>query len=150
LLLFFLLGYLVRKPAKNMMASRTERIREDLASARLDKAKALEIKADYQSRLEGIDSEREEILKRALRRADDVQNQIMADARRAADDLIAKANSDINIERANAADEIRRQIIEISMLIAGNFLETAVDQEAQNRYIDEALADWGEHKYEFD
>jgi len=29
-------------------------------------------------------------------------------------------------------------------------LETAIDREAQNRYIDEALADWGERKHEFD
>jgi F-type H+-transporting ATPase subunit b len=150
LLLFGVLAYFLRGAVKNFMAGRAERIREDIDSAKSDKAKAEETKADYQKKLDNIENERAEILNRAHRRADEMHGQIMADARKAAEDLMAKANTDISIERANASNEIKRQIIEISALIARRFLETAVDQEAQNKYIDEALSDWGEHKHEFD
>lgn len=151
LLIIFILAFVLYAPVKTFMAARTARIANDMDSARRDKEKAAEIKADYQKVMDNIDKEREEILERARRKANEEHGRIVADGHKAAEELKAKAHDEINIERANAADEIKKQIIEISTLIASRFVrDLSVDSATQDRYIDEALADWSESKYEFD
>ena len=147
-LLILLLVKLLNNPVRKFMADRAAGIRDDIESARIDRAKAEEMKTDYQGMMDNIEKEREEILKKAHRRADEMHSQIVADAHKAAEDLKAKANSDINIERANIAEDIKKQIIEVSALVAERFILDKIDEETQNKYIDEALADWGEHKHE--
>ena len=146
ILVIMLLSYLLYNPVKKFMADRMADISGNADAARLDRKKAEEIRASYQELLDKIDKERDEILKKAHRKADEEHDQILTKAQKAAEDLIAKANSDIDEERAAAAGEIKRQIAEISALIAGRFVETetVIDQETQARFIDEALADWGE------
>ena len=149
--LVFVLAYILYNPVKNFMAERAAGIKDDIDSARLDREKAEQTKADYQNLLEGIDQEREEILNRAHNKANEVHDNILAEAHKVAEELKAKAHNDIDIERANTADEIKRQIIEVSVLVASRFVKDfSVDQETQDRYIDEALADWSEGRYELD
>ena len=151
ILLIGLLSYLLYKPVKKFMAERTQRIQNDIDSARANNEQSLAIKANYQKLTDDIDKEREEVLNRARRRADEAHDQILAKAHTAAEDLKEKAINEIGVERANAADEIRRMIIETSVLVATRFVkEFSVDQETQDRYIDEALAEWSEKKYELD
>jgi F-type H+-transporting ATPase subunit b len=144
LLLIGLLASILYNPVKNFMADRAAGIRGDIESARLDREKVEEIKANYQEFLDSVEKEREEILKTAHRKANEEHSRIVADAHKAAEDLKAKANDDIELEMSMAADEIKRQIAEISALIAGRFTEAAIDRETQAGFIDEALSDWGE------
>ena len=149
--LVLVLAYILYNPVKNFMAERAAGIKDDIDSARLDREKAEQTKIDYQNLLNGIDQEREEILNRAHNKANEVHDNILAEAHKVAEELKAKAHNDIDIERANTADEIKRQIIEVSVLVASRFVKDfSVDQETQDRYIDEALADWSEGRYELD
>jgi F-type H+-transporting ATPase subunit b len=59
-----------------------------------------------------------------------------------------RAEEEIRIERENAADEIRRQIVEISTLMASRFVQVSIDHDTQDKYIDEALADWSERTWQ--
>jgi F-type H+-transporting ATPase subunit b len=144
ILLIIILGRLLYNPVKKFMTDRAAEIRSDMDSARLDREKAEEIRESYRELMDAVEKERDEILRKAHRKADEEHSRIVADAHKAAEDLIAKANSDIDAERADAAEEIKRQIAEISALIAGRFAEAAIDGETQARFIDEALAEWGE------
>ena len=144
LVLFALLGYFLRGMVKKFMAERTERIRNDIDSARLNKEQSAEVKADYQKMIDNIGKEREEILGEAYRTSVKRSEQILYDAQEEAKYLIIKAKDEIKIDRENAADEIKMKIIEISTYIASRFIETSVNQQTQDQYIDEALADWSE------
>jgi len=144
LLLFGVLGYILYNPVKKFMTDRAARIKEDIDSARLNKEQAIEIKADYQKMIDNIEKEKEEIIGKARRDAQKQSDQMLFDAQEEAKYMIAKAHDEIKVERENAADEIKMQIIEISNLIASRFIEASVDQQTQDQYIDEALADWSE------
>jgi F-type H+-transporting ATPase subunit b len=144
ILLAAILIKILYQPVKKFMADRTERIKNDIDSARLNNEQSMEIKANYQNMLDNIGKEREEILSEAHRLAVKKSDQILFDAQEEAKYLIVKAKDEIKVERENAANEIRTQIIEISNLIASRFVEVSVDQQVQNKFIDEALADWSE------
>lgn len=144
IIMFAVLAYLLRKPVQGFMAGRVERIRDDISSARLNKKQAAETKADYQRMVDDIEKEREEILSEARLLAGRKSDQILFDAREEAEYLLVKARDEIKIERENAADDMKMKIIEISTSVASRFIESAVEQQVLDRYIDEALADWSE------
>jgi len=145
LLLFGILGYILYNPVKKFMTDRADRIRDDIDSARLNRDEAIGIGAEYQSIMDEIDKERERILSEARLAAVKKSDQILIDAQEEADYMKARARDEIKIERENAADEIKAQIAEISALIMGRFVESVIDREMQAKFIDEALADWGEN-----
>ena len=143
-LLIAMLAYLLRKPLKKMLTDRADRIRDDIDSARVNRDEAIGIRAEYQSMMDDIDKEREKILSEARLAAVKKSDQILFDAQEEANYMKAKAHDQIKIERENAADEIKMQIIEISNLVASRYIENSVDRQIQDKYIDEALADWSE------
>ena len=147
LLTFFLIKILYN-PVRKFMSTRAERIKGDIDSARLSNQEAQEAKAKYEEKLANIEKEREEILKKAHRDAMAEHEQIVLDAHKAGRDLVQSAEEKIKIERENAADEVRRQIIEIASLMASRFVEMSIDSKVQAKYVDEALADWSEHKWQ--
>ena len=142
--MFVVFGYLLRKPVAGFLSGRVERIKEELSSARLNREQAAESKADYQRMIDNIESEREEILSEARRLAAKRSDRLLLDAREEAEYLLMKARDEIKIERENAADDMKMKIIEISTSVTSRFIKASVGQQAQDRYINEALADWSE------
>jgi len=143
-LLAVIMTKLLYKPVKNFLADRAERIKNDIDSARANNAQASEIKANYQKMIDNIEKEKEEILIKARQDANKEHERIVLEAQKEAKHLIVKANDEIKVERENAAREIKTQIIEISTLIASRFIEISVDRQTQDKFVDEALADWSE------
>ena len=144
ILLAFVLYKILYEPVKKFMGDRAERVVSDIESARLSKEQAAEIKASYQEMIDNIEQEKEKILSDAHRAAVKKSDRILFDAQEEAKYMIAKAHDEIKMERDNASDEIKMQIIEVSSLIASRFVEVSVDRQTQDKYIDEALADWSE------
>jgi F-type H+-transporting ATPase subunit b len=148
LLITFLLMLILYNPVRKFMTDRAERIKNDIESAKKNNLEALEHKAEYERLIADIAKEREEIIFKAHREAVDEADRILFEAQEAARDLIQKAKDEIRLEHENSADEIRRQIIEVSTLMAARFIEFSMDSATHNRFIDEALEDWSEHKWQ--
>jgi F-type H+-transporting ATPase subunit b len=144
LLLTAVLAFLLYKPVKQFMAQRKERIAAEIEAAQKDRAEALELKEQYERMIADIETEREEILHAAYKKAMERSDQMLFAARREAENIYQRALSELEIEKENVADEMKRQIIEIAALMAGRFVEVSIDRETQDRLIAEALAEWEE------
>ena len=147
ILTFFLIRILY-KPVKKFMEDRAERIRGDIDSARKNNEETQKIKAEYEHKLAEIGKERDEILNKAHRAAVAEHDRVLSAAQEEAKHLISVAHDEIKMERENAADDIRKQIIEISTLMAARFIEISIDHKVQDKYIDEALSDWSEKTWQ--
>ena len=144
LLLVGLLSFLLYKPVKKFLAQRQGRIQGDLASARKLREDAMELKGQYEQILAGVAGERDEILLQAHKKAVERSDELLFEARREAEALHARVVAELELERKNALGDMKEQMIEISALMAGRFVKVSMDKEAQDRYIDEAFADWME------
>ena len=142
LLLVGVLAFLLYKPVKKYLDARGERIAGDIASAEKLREEAMELKATYESILAGVEGEREEILSQARKKAVERSDELLFEARREAEALHARAAAELELERKNALNDMKEQMIEISALMAGRFVRLSMDKETQDRYIDEAFADW--------
>jgi F-type H+-transporting ATPase subunit b len=130
------------------MASRAERIQKELDAAHQTNEKAMEQKENYDKLLVNIDKEREEILQKAYRVSMEKNDQILFAAREEAKYILQKADEEIKAERENTAEDIKRQIIELSTYMAGRFVEVSMDKQTQDKYIDEAIADWSDQTWQ--
>ena len=140
--------YILYNPVKKFMAERTARIKGDIDSARQNNEDSRELRAKYEGLLTNIGKEREEILDKARREANNEHDRIVFAAQEEAKHIKSRAEDEIRIERENAADEIRTQIVEISTLMASRFIEMSIDHNTQDKYINEALADWSGRKWQ--
>lgn len=148
LLLTFFLIRILYNPVRQFMISRAERIQNDIESAKQSSREAAELKAKYEEILANVDKEAEEYRNKKHREAIEEHDRIIFEAQEAAQHSKIKAEDEIKIQRENAADDIRRQIIEISTLMAARFVEKSFDRAVHDKYIDDALKDWSEQTWQ--
>lgn len=142
LLLTAVLVFILYKPVKKFMAARTERIKNEIEAARGEREEAFELKEKYERLITEIEKERDDILLQAHKKSMEKSDQMLFDARRETEAMYNRALADLEVERTNVLDEMKKQMIEISMLVAGRFIEVSIDRETQDKYIEEAFADW--------
>ena len=142
IILIAALVFILYKPVRNFLAARKQQINDEIEAARAIRDEAERLREKYEKMLEGIEVERDEVLRRTNKIAVEKSDQLLFEARREAEIIHGMAKAEIATERENVENEIKRQIIEIAHLMAGRFVELSIDDETQNRLIDQALAEW--------
>jgi len=142
--LTFILAYFLYKPVVKFMNSRAERIKGEIDSVRQDRDEALELKEKYETAINGIETEREEVLHLAYKKAMEKSDQMLFDARRESELVFERALQELEAEKKSRSEEMRRQIIELSVMLAGRIIEVNTDRATHDRLFDEALAEWRE------
>ncbi|WRS26576.1 ATP synthase F0 subunit B [Oscillospiraceae bacterium MB08-C2-2] len=137
-----LLIFILYKPVRKFMSERTARIKTEIEDARHDREEAMQLKEQYGEMIANIEREREEILRLAHKKAMEKSDQLLFEARREADAAYDRTMDELERQRKSMEDEMKKQMIEISMLVASRFVTVSLDTETQNRYIEEALSDW--------
>ena len=117
----------------------------DSAAIQLEEAEKL--KAEYEAKLKEIDSEREEILSSARSAAKQRESEIISDANKEAKIIKDRAMLDIQREQEKAKDEIRKQIIEVSALMASRFISASMNEEQQNQLLGNAIEELEDVKW---
>ena len=142
IILIAALTFILYKPVLKFLAARKQRINDEIDSARNIREEAAQLREKYEKMLEGIEAQRDEVLLQANKIAVEKSDQLLFEARREAETIHNMAKLEIEAERENVENEIKRQIIEIAHLMAGRFIELSIDQETQDKLIEQALSEW--------
>ncbi len=142
--LCFVLAYFLYIPAKNFLRKRAERIQSQLETAENDYRTADELKAKYENMIKGIDNERVEILETARKHAQLQEQQIIAKAKEEAEIIKNRAMQDIKLEQDKARDDVKKQMVEISAIMAAKYISTSIDNKTQNQLLDSAIKELGD------
>ena len=87
---------------------RTEKdIRENLAQGERSKKEGLSLKSEYEEKLKNAETEAEEILSQARKRALKNERAILDQAKEEAAGIIANANVQIELEKKKAMDDLK-------------------------------------------
>ncbi len=68
LVMFTFLSYLLFNPARDFLKKRQERVKQDIDQAAADKEEARKLREDYESRIQNIQAEADEILSAARKK----------------------------------------------------------------------------------
>jgi F-type H+-transporting ATPase subunit b len=147
-ILFFALSYLLFNPVKDALRKRQERIAGDLTTAKQEKEDAIALKQDYEARLKNIDQEAEEILSAARKKALKQEEEIVARAKAEAATVMARANTEIELEKQKALDDMKQEMISIASLMAGKVVSASMNTEIQDALVEETLNEIGEQTWQ--
>ncbi len=143
LVIILIMSKLLYKPVKSFMQSRTERIKSQMDQAEADFNEAKALRETYEGKLKNIERERSDILTNAKAAATQREQQIIDEAKQEANTIKERAMLEIQREQEKAKDEMKKQIIELSSLMASRFVSAKMDEKTQNALLNEVIADLG-------
>ena len=146
--LFLLASYLLFNPARELLKKRQDKIKGDIDSAEKDKEDAATLKAEYDAKMKDIQRESEEILSEARKKAKANEAQIVAEAKEEANRIIKRAQSEAELEKKKAYDELKQDMIDIASLIASKVVAESIDTTIQDSLVEETIKEVGEKTWQ--
>lgn len=147
-ILFFASSYLMFNPVRDMLKKRQDKIASDIASATQNKEEAFALKANYDTKLKEADKEVEAILSEARKKAMKREEEIVAEAKEEAARIIKRAQTEIELERKRAMDDMKKEMIQIASMMAGKIVTQSMNIEIQDALVEETLKEMGESTWQ--
>lgn len=134
-ILLFLLYRFLYNPMLNMLQQRRERIREGLAEAERVRAEAEGQRKQYEQELARERQESQTRIQKAMQASEEARGEIIAEARKEAEQIKARAREEIEYERRQALEQLRTQVADLSILAARRILDGAIDESVHRQLI---------------
>ena len=133
--------FLLYKPVSKILATRADRVVSDIEDATEDKAKAAELKTQYEQKVRDIEVERGALLEEARKQANSRRDQILDEAKAEAQDIKDRASKDIIAEQIRVKSEVHQAIIDISSDMAAKLIAVNIDKNAHEKLFAEAMVE---------
>ena len=144
LILFIVMSALVFKPIKKMIDTRQKEVDDMYENAEVAVKDAEAMRTDYEAKLAVANEESEEILKRAVRRAQLREEEILKEADAKAERVMERAEEQIELERRRAVNDVKNEVSAMAVGIAAAVIERDVDEKEHAKMIDEFINGMGE------
>lgn len=140
-LLLGLLYLVAYKPVMRMLDERSRRVKESMEQTELIKQQAERADEEVKKQLEAAGKEGQEMIARAARTGEEARQKAQQAAKQQAQTIIDRARVDIQRERDEAIDELRKEFADLTILAAGKVIEQKLDKEEHRQLIDKVLKD---------
>jgi F-type H+-transporting ATPase subunit b len=134
-----ILNKLVFPRISEALDRRSQAIEESIDHAERTKREADELLEEYRARLREARGQAEDIVVRARKAADSLQDQAKADASAQREELLAAARRDIEAETRRALDEIRKEVADLTVIATEKVTRKSLTPDDHRRLIEEAL-----------
>jgi F-type H+-transporting ATPase subunit b len=139
--LLLVLNAFVYKPILKMLDERRERISEGLNAAQRGQEQAAEASREAQEQIAEARREGQTIVANAQQVAQRLQEEGRVQALAQQEQMLERAQREIQLERDNAIAELRREFADLTIAAAEKVIGQSLDPAAHQRLIEEALAD---------
>ena len=132
------------KPIREVLAKRKALADAELDDAAKAKEEAEALKSEYEESMKQARDKANDILNTAQKSASQQSEEIIREANAQAVSIKAKAERDIEQERRKAVNEIKDEIGDMAMEIAGKVIERELNASDHEKLIDEFINKVGE------
>ena len=132
------------KPVMKMIQDRQKEIDDMYSDADKTKADAEAMRCDYQAKLDNAQATSERIVKEAVARGQNREEEIIRQANADAAAIMDKASADIALEKKKALNDAKDEISEIAMAIAGKVVGRELTAADQSKLVDEFIDGLGD------
>lgn len=147
-LLSFVAGYIGYPMISKALNKRKTQIAEQIHTAYQDRADALLLAQDYETRLKNFEQEREVILAQAREKAKAGEEEMMREAQSEAARIVNRADREAALLQAKVRDEIRRDMITYATAAAAKLIAENMNTPQQDALIEETLKEMGEQTWQ--
>jgi F-type H+-transporting ATPase subunit b len=140
-LLLVLLRVVLYKPVLRMLDERRQRIAQSMETADTLKEQAVETERQVEAQLEQARREGQALVAQSQQIAARIQEEARTAAQTQAEGLLARARTEIQLERDTAIASLRQEFADLTIATAERVINQSLDKKAHQRLIDEALAE---------
>ena len=144
LLLFFVAKKFLFKPVKDMIDSRQKEIDAMYSQAEAAKTDAQELEEQYRTQLAAAQETGDTLVKEAMARGKNREEEILRQANREADAIRQKAVQDAAREKKKALNEAKDEISSLAVTIAEKIIGSTLDQKDHQALVDGFIAQLGD------
>lgn len=131
-------------PVMKMINDRQQEIDDMYAQADAAKESAQALEAEYKAQIAVAQQTGDELVKAAMLRGKNREEEIIREANREADAIREKAAADIAREKKKAVNDAKNEISGLALEIAGKVVGASLDTEQQSQLVDSFLEELGE------
>ena len=146
LLLLFVLAKFAWKPLLKMLKDREELIRSSLEDAEKAKEELERLNAEGEAIVNQARSEAQTILSEGKAAATKLKEETLAGAKEQAKNIISEAEKQINVEKDKAINEIKSEVVNLSLNISKKLINKNLSPEDNKALIDESLSNVKEYE----
>lgn len=128
-------------PIQNMIDTRRAAIAESIEAAEETRREAERLLAEYRESIANAKHEAEEIIERALKVGESTKSEIVNEARERAQKEVDGARNQIQRETRKAIQELRDEVADMAIMVAGKVTSKSITREDHLRLVDEALSE---------
>jgi F-type H+-transporting ATPase subunit b len=139
IILFTLLGVFLYKPVLKMLDERQTKIKESMEQAEKIRQETAHSEEEIKAHLEKARKEGQAVIAQATQIGERIKEEAKDGARQEAESLIAKARTEIKLERDKTVDDLRAEFADIAILAAEKVIKETVDKKKHRKLIDEVL-----------
>lgn len=132
------------KPVNEILKKRKELADAEIQKAVKAKEEALAIKAEYEQNMQEAKNKANDILMTAQKTAAIQSEEMLKDASTQAAAIKAKAEKDIAQEKRKAVNDIRSEIGDMAVEIAGKVIEREISEEDHEKLINDFISNVGD------
>ena len=146
LLLLFVLAKFAWKPLLKMLKDREELIRSSLEDAEKAKEELERLNDEGEVIVNQARSEAQTILSEGKAAATKLKEETLAGAKEQAKNIISEAEKQINVEKDKAINEIKSEVVNLSLNISKKLINKNLSPEDNKALIDESLSNVKEYE----
>jgi F-type H+-transporting ATPase subunit b len=120
---------------------RQRAIEESIDTAERTRAEADEILREYRERLADARKQADDIVARARKAGEQHEAESLAKAKEQREELLAHTRKDVEAETRRAIQEIRREVADLTVMATEKVTRKTLDEDDQRRLVEEALGE---------
>ena len=138
-ILFLLLYLLAYRPILRMFDERSKKIKDSVDQAEYIKEQVARTEEEAEKRIEAATKEGQGLVARAVKTGEEVRQKAEQGAKAEAEVLIQRARSEIQRERDEAIDDVRKAFADLTVQAAEKVIDRSLDKEAHREIIEKVL-----------
>jgi len=138
-ILFGLLYLVAYRPIMRMLDKRSGKVKESMEQTEYIREQAARAEEEAEKRINIASEEGQKVIAQAVRTGEELRQQAQGEARQEAESLITRARTEIQRERDEAIDELRKKFADLTILAAGKVIDRSLDKKAHRQLIDKVL-----------
>ncbi|MGV8980044.1 F0F1 ATP synthase subunit B [Clostridium sp.] len=143
LLLLFIAKRYLFKPVNKILDTRKQELESSFEKARIDKEEANKLKMENVEKLKLAKKEGKGIVEIYKQKAEKISSELIEDARHEATLIIERSRVEIERETEKAQSEIKKQVIDLSLILSEKALERHIDEKEHRRLIEDFISKVG-------
>jgi F-type H+-transporting ATPase subunit b len=139
ILLLIVLGRYLFKPVMTLLAAREQDIRSTYDAAETARTQADEYRDDLERRLSAVEVEARGRLQAAVKEGQDAKDDILADARNRAEEILRRGQESLDREREKTLAELREEVVNLSLAATSKLLEESLDEARHRKLVNDFI-----------